>query len=540
MRIATLILALFPVIPLCAQDVPADNDPIVEGEFAAQARYIPWSGSWWPMGKGELGFGWTEKKTYSYNEEKDEFKKESGVLTVDLSPMAKYDLYVTKKYGKNPGAALLELQGDEGQGFSHHVYGKQKKEYEKQGVSFSWWGHCNGWAAASIMEAEPMSAHTTRGVRFEVADLKGLLSESFFGCDAYFTGRRYNKPSNDIERASDEGTRLLKLLDENKPDELAKYKTWFKNAHGRESTLTNAKDFRSALQGYLDSFKKRYTDAYDDPNPAVFHRIITTMIGKRKSALVFDTSADEEVWNFPAWKYTLKIKDTKKTKKINGVDRRVMNVECTLWIVSDGVGENTLGSRSSENNYSYELYCDEQGRAVDGAWTEGSADRHPDFAWAPLANNTGADYEENYKLEYGKIQEILPKFHKTDKESPIEVAVAVDGVVTGSKSQRTGESTLTYGTPVAVTGAKVSLQTKVAANAGIRKIVYWEELIESGGDETITPSRKNLVSLGYSTRSVDFAKDVTLTGKGKKMIVAKAYDSVGRFIAQDEITVDIR
>jgi len=37
-----------------------------------------------------------------------------------------------------------------------------------------------------------------QGIRFDVGDLKGILTESFWGVRSDFTGRRYNKPSEEL------------------------------------------------------------------------------------------------------------------------------------------------------------------------------------------------------------------------------------------------------------------------------------------------------------------------------------------------------
>jgi hypothetical protein len=42
-----------------------------------------------------------------------------------------------------------------------------------------WHGHCNGWAAAAIRHAEPMTDVTRNGVVFTPSDIKGILSELY-------------------------------------------------------------------------------------------------------------------------------------------------------------------------------------------------------------------------------------------------------------------------------------------------------------------------------------------------------------------------
>mgnify|MGYP005843009921 CR=1 FL=1 len=42
-----------------------------------------------------------------------------------------------------------------------------------------WYGHCNGWAAATIRHAEPQTAVVRNGLRFTPADIKALLAEIY-------------------------------------------------------------------------------------------------------------------------------------------------------------------------------------------------------------------------------------------------------------------------------------------------------------------------------------------------------------------------
>ena len=43
----------------------------------------------------------------------------------------------------------------------------------------TWYGHCNGWTAATIRHAEPQKAVVRNGVTFTPADIKGLLAEIY-------------------------------------------------------------------------------------------------------------------------------------------------------------------------------------------------------------------------------------------------------------------------------------------------------------------------------------------------------------------------
>jgi Transglutaminase elicitor len=51
-----------------------------------------------------------------------------------------------------------------------------------------WYGHCNGWTAASIRHAEPQHSVVRNGVTFTPADIKGLLAEVYMYSESEFLG----------------------------------------------------------------------------------------------------------------------------------------------------------------------------------------------------------------------------------------------------------------------------------------------------------------------------------------------------------------
>lgn len=111
-----------------------DQPPMV----AAELERTPWSGWWWPAWPG-LG----------------------RTLFATGGPLEKYDRYVEQATGENPGT----------------------RDWERNTWYFpgsSWAGHCNGWAAAALLEAEPTEPREVDGITFSVGDLKGLLSAYHF------------------------------------------------------------------------------------------------------------------------------------------------------------------------------------------------------------------------------------------------------------------------------------------------------------------------------------------------------------------------
>ncbi len=435
------------------------------GETTAQAveGYRPWAGSWWPQADGELVFGYDGRATYSdqihgtvdpiaaemdfiqdelreMDRSSDEYKEKvelykekqkalvdalvefyGGMLTGldggqivvadgkiskgdewsysldSLSPMDKFALYEYAQGHTSPNPFYLPAW-------------ELLNHYSPAGGS--WWGHCNGWAAAAILTNEPREELPTtmlgEGVDFTTADLKGLVTEAYYSQHSHFYGERYNGEEQEI------------------------------------------------------------ADLYPD----AFHRIIGFYIRDRGVPLVFDTSADEQVWNYPAWGYDMDMEETTDEAQaalvnLNTADRdalielpeigeakadliidhrlnvgpfqsveevmdidgigegtygaimelvtveaiqRTFLVSIDLTFTTDGVSETHLDGASPQGfdkSYRYTLTADDQGLVSGGYWEHD--DKHPDFAWVPYHNprypsNNGS---ENPYLHFGHLADMM-------------------------------------------------------------------------------------------------------------------------------------
>lgn len=516
--------ALVAALLICGvatgDEVPQGNPTINAGTFKGQASFVPWSGTWWPMKDGQLAKGWNGHQTYTYNASTKTFKFNANVATNNLSPLAKYDKYV----GNSPenGAAMLELMGDGD--FMHHVFGDLKKQYDEDDVDYSWWGHCNGWAAAAALEDEPVTSVEKNGIRFEVADLKGLLTESYFGVVSSFSGSRYNKPSASATESFTKAKDLLAKISNN-PPAASVYRAWYEKAFSTtlDQDYTPAA-YKGVLEYYIKYYNEKYVQAYEDIRPDVFHKILTQVIGQQKQVVVFDITASEAVWNYPAYAYETTLVD-QGTKKIDGYTRRVFAVTTKVSYGDDGVSESILGTNTFTKTYTYELYTTPYYRKLKGGkWTGASVDNHPDFAWFPKYNPTGADDEENVKLLYGKILEILPKSHLSTEAKKFQLFA--NG--TGSESCRTSTSPVTWWKPV-VTGKNVSF-TWQSTLTNVAEVKLFKQKVSQPGSGVVKATRDALSSIPASA---------TLT-TGKHMIVAFAYDASGTLLAVDEITVQVQ
>ena len=264
-------------------------------------EYQPWAGYWWDLKKGGLVFGYDGKPTYSLEireqvdpikhemddlseqlreledgEEKDKARedyrakqKELVEILVDFYKGILADLdggKITIADGKmthsedgweyeldklSPMDKYALIQWAEGNTYNNPFYlsaWEILNSYNPGGEG--WWGHCNGWAAAAILTNEPREPMTwdMKGheVELSIGDQKGLLSEAHYSTHSRFYGDRYYKEGDDVA----------------------------------------------------------------DLHPSAFHKIITFYLKEQRVPLVFDTTATEQVWNFPAWGADVSFEET--------------------------------------------------------------------------------------------------------------------------------------------------------------------------------------------------------------------------------------
>jgi len=292
-------------------------------------------------------------------------------------------------------------------------------------VGTGWWGHCNGWSGATIFVRDPATLENGKLVKelvdgetitFDVGDLKGLLTESFYSGSSHFYGSRYNDKENDHDKIKD-------LV------------------------------------------------------PSSFHKLVSIYLRDRGIPFVFDTYAGSQVWNFPVYGYDFTIMETtdldaytgdkininkadvKELDKLWGIgkksaqniiayrehngpfqkiedimnvkyiterkfehfkkdiavgfekpSKRTFDVEFTLNMASDSYSEDWAGDlkNSSEHRfYTYTLETDKEGNIV-GAGEWGQDDEHPDFAWIPYSNKDNSRGSENSYLKWRTLQNLIP------------------------------------------------------------------------------------------------------------------------------------
>lgn len=223
-----------------------------------------------------------------------------------------------------------------------------------------WFGHCNGWSAAAILEPEPLKSRRLDGIEFDAWDRKALLTESYQDSVADFVGTRVWDPGDD------------------------------------------------------------FSDAFWDVVPAHLHLMLTNVAGRDGQSFVIDKYTGHEVWNQPVTAYELKptTPEDYLGPHPEFPDIFRVNVEVKLWWNNDedlppGFSTPVFDFKKPDalafdgRTLRYELWLDDEvvfdagGKMIgsgdvltgtwDGVWVGGVwkntrlevVDSHPDFIWLP-------------------------------------------------------------------------------------------------------------------------------------------------------------
>jgi hypothetical protein len=295
----------------------------------------PWAGYWWPYTRNGIA---------------------AGGFTDNASPAGKYDAarghttHAQEWEVKNHGAGVPKVQ--------------------------QWWGHCNGWCAASALFKEPHESIKVNQINFGIGDIKALLTEASMSVNADFFGER------------------IDIDDPNSP------KYW-------------------------------------DTVPDQYFLVLTNYIGKLKRAVLIDRYTGSQVWNQPLAGYRF---DYPKPSDYLGNSTDAPHVykillTSTMWWLDDGVApdvqthafnfeeEDPTGVVQSRV-LKMELWLDgpvefgPDGKIVSsgdvivtkknetyvgGAWMMGEGylvDAWPDYMWVPYTITKPFDPDEDYVNPY--------------------------------------------------------------------------------------------------------------------------------------------
>jgi hypothetical protein len=485
-----------------------------------QVSRVPWVGSWWAYSRNGIANRYFSSSELSPAEKMDKARGREGSIE-----SAKIDQYHAKVSGFSAKATERQAKikeinawlathpnGD----WRNETFGKRYLELDNEltkvknelktlltmdtatefdkikhgqgefGVQ-GWWGHCNAWSAAAIMDPEPRRAATVNNINWRIGDVKGLLTESWMEHRSSFFGTRCD--SGDF-------------------------------------TTVECKDV----------------------TPAAFHIYFVDQISNKDRSFVIDRFSGDEVWNQPIRGYLTrctalpkeagkKVKMTTYGYSGDGTEgelsaRDVWPLSCSTTIhwVTDGVPHETLlvdNARNidSESDFSnastigsrydhqfeirtltYKLYLtapiDSRDAEIwgDGEWTSLTTDDHgkPDFMWQPLSQTGASSREyENRFVDYDWIKaNVLPK-------------------VTGAEPPASGG-----GTP---TGAKTYTSAKVETNTSTVTALSYPAAIPDNNTSGIRG--EIVVDDEFKIRKATVIPDMTHTYRGDLRVTIQHYPS---------------
>lgn len=209
----------------------------------SQAKELPWPGTYWPFEGGSQG---------------------SGINHIPrgekLSPAQKYDLV----FGGGGRAAKWE----------EDRHSCKNVDRDNKEACRNWYGHCNGWTGAALLNPEPdyektyvvKNPKSGEDVVFNYMDIKALLSEIWLDVYASFEGTGTSTKAGDW------------VFDPENPT-------------AREVAANN-----SDLTNY---------EAYWDTTPRAFFLAITNYLGQQQVGLAIDRFTGSEIWNQPVIAYRI-------------------------------------------------------------------------------------------------------------------------------------------------------------------------------------------------------------------------------------------
>ncbi len=438
----------------------------------APEGYRPWAGSWWPLKKGELIWGQNFRNTYSdqIKSDVDPLLQDMDGINAELREMdrgsdeynAKVETYRTKQ-----GEVLDVIRGFYGEMLSdvnggsitfsdgqmvHVAHGETVGHDEDWTVDLddlspldkyalqnwqngntspnpffapawevlnqynpggeSWWGKCNGWAAAAILTDEPRVSVTTQvggqDMEWSPGDIKGLLTNSHYSTYSRFYGERYNDEEQDIKDLTPKNFHQIiqfYLRDQQVPfvfDTTADAPVWNYPAWWADVTVTETTDTSAASLINVNTADLATLDAL----PGIGESKGKAIIAYREFHGPFQTI--EELTNVSGIGsstlaglqdlVTVQVADTSRT----------FDVRAEVKFTTDGVPEEHIDADMNEprgftNIYDYTLVTDAHGVVIEGTWD--NEREHPDFAWVPYSNPMGFPRggSENEFLSYEYI-----------------------------------------------------------------------------------------------------------------------------------------
>lgn len=211
----------------------------------------------------------------------------------------------------------------------------------------TWFGLCHAWAAAAILEPEPLQPVVRGDIRFEVSDIKALVIACYDRTSATLVGSRNDARDIDLD------------------------------ARGRA----------------------RKADARD-VNPGAFHVLLANLVGRDGRSFIEDRTANHEVWTQPIRAFHVvaldEVSEAEAAELVQASgDYRFNEKAARFFHVRTEVDYITEAPPSRRPNaddddyertdpYEYVLETTASGEIIGGEWVGTSRTEHPDFLWLPI------------------------------------------------------------------------------------------------------------------------------------------------------------
>lgn len=345
----------------------------------------PWADSYWPTLQDSINYRW----------------QRTGRFLDDLSPAEKYDAAFngwdpqqvnglrpyTAVYGHfhepfdpsyyerlGPLAKDVSLRHGNARTrnaaaaglLRHDGSARSGIESEDFGGIEAWFGLCHAWASAAILEPEPLRPVVRNGIRFEVSDIKALITACYDRSNATLVGSRSDARDLDLDERG----------------------------------------------------RARKADARD-VNPGAFHVLLANLIGRNGRSFVEDRTAHYEVWTQPIREFRVLSLDevteeaatalvlANGTYAFNEQATRFFHVRTEVVYINEAPASRRPNAATATHErtdpYEYVLEADASGEIVGGEWVGRSRTEHPDFLWLPL----GAQRALSPFVELDEVRELL-------------------------------------------------------------------------------------------------------------------------------------
>jgi hypothetical protein len=439
-------------------------------EEKAQKGYLaekPWADTYWPLDQKGLSHRWIGTHNFDTFDAQKANATEASTgagyeSTWQLSPAEKYDLLVG-----DPSFSMTKEGWD--------VYDSYK-DYE---YSWSWMGHCHGWAPAAYLEKTPkasvMANIEGKKVLFTEGDIRGLLTKAHASNGTSggtrFLGTRCNARTiikDDNGRIVD-GTVYAAQADATKKADTSTASTIYidRNFWGSHHLLTykesvdgtqikvlqataNAEEPKGAfvvkIYASIDDYSAQrvekesiflYNKECRDTNAGSFHLTLVQYLSdlntpEKKRGFVMDVTREDQVWNQPVYGFESTITAVenvaditdplaafraKGTVQLARIESKVFyGLEKGPYI--DYTEEN--GSSITSKTYRYSLEIDANGYIIGGEWDVGSGyyggSTAPDFLWAPQGNVL-----DSALVQYSQVSKVHQCSLETDRARKVQL-----------------------------------------------------------------------------------------------------------------------